>query len=418
MKRYVYIIMACAVMFCVSCRKEAADMPDPNLDFYYGYFDYAHQFQAVWTGINNSYVHWSEDTVDWDARYKRLIPKFMKLDSIVADTTLPDSLRSVPFSTFSELYKELLHGLRDHHMTVRVRNIVPAPSDEQEVFTYSPGREEVASRDYYHPIVDMSVEYKALALLGRQGRVTNLMYDSCMVEGTQKFSVIACLIDGKYAYLRLSNYFLTELTINENGLNEEEQRVLNVYKAWLSLCFRSTTEGVILDNRGNTGGIVNDLQCVISPFLGADQTPAYSRTKNGLHRLDYTPWAPVVIHKAEQSRDDLKYVALADVWSVSMGEMTTAAVKAMPKGYVIGERTFGGHGPLNGNFGATFSGTFGNIDGYHYVYTSSHQLKFEDGGILEGIGITPDREVLLDLDLLRESHIDNQLHAALEYLNN
>lgn len=163
---------------------------------------------------------------------------------------------------------------------------------------------------------------------------------------------------------------------------------------------------------------MNDLQCVISPFLGADQTPAYSRTKNGLHRLDYTPWAPVVIHKAEQSRDDLKYVVLADVWSVSMGEMTTAAVKAMPKGYVIGERTFGGHGPLNGNFGATFSGTFGNIDGYHYVYTSSHQLKFEDGGILEGIGITPDREVLLDLDLLRESHIDNQLHAALEYLNN
>lgn len=418
MKKYIYIILACATLLCASCRKEAADMPDPNLDFYYGYFDYEHQFQTVWTGISNSYVHWSDDTVDWDARYQRLLPKFMKLDSIVADTTLPDSLRCIPYSTFSDLYKELLYGLRDHHMMVRVKNIVPAPDDATDIFSYYPGQEEVTSRDYYHSRIGMEVEHKALALLGRQGRVTNLMFDSCIVEGTQKFSAIACLIDGKYAYLRLSNYFLTELTADESSLTADQQRVLRVYKSWLELCFRPATEGVILDNRSNTGGIVNDLQLVISPFLAADQTPAYSRTKNGLHRLDYTPWAPVVIHKTEPNRPDLKYVVLADVWSVSMGEMTTAAVKAMPKGYVIGERTYGGHGPLSGNFGATYSGTFGNPDGYHYVYTSSHQLKFEEGGILEGIGITPDEEVLINLDLLRENHVDNQLGAALKYLNN
>lgn len=405
-------------MACVSCRKDAVDMPDPNLDFYYGYFDYTHQFQTVWTGINNSYVHWSDDTVDWDARYMRLLPKFMKLDSIIADTTLADSLQCVPFDTFSELYTELLQGLRDHHMMVRVKNIIPAPGDETDVFTYSPGQKEVTSRDYYHSRMDMTSEYKALALLGRQGRVTYLKYDSCVIEGSEKFYAISCLIDGKYAYLRLSNYYLTALTSDENKLNEDQQRVLDIYKQWKSLSFSPSTEGVILDNRSNTGGIVNDLQLVIGPFLGEDITPAYSRTKNGLHRLDYTLWAPVVIHKAEESRSDLKYVVLADVWSVSMGEMTTAAVKAMPKGYFIGERTYGGHGPLNGNFNATYSGTFGNLDGYHYVYTSSHQLKFEDGGILEGIGITPDKEVLINLDQLRESHIDNQLHAALDYLNN
>lgn len=411
MKRLSVIIAISLAVLCASCRKDADDIPNPDLGVMSGYLTYEGQFQAVWHGINSSYVHWSVDTVDWDARYRRLLPKFQSLDSILTDKDTPSEERCVPFETFSGLYRELLHDLIDHHMTVYVKNLAPAPGDEETVFRYSPGREEVQSRDYYHPRVSMDAAMRVLRKMEQDGQITELQYESS--EGG--FSIVSCLIEGKYAYLRMSNYQLTSF-VEQTDLTTVKGRLAEVYRHWMELCQRPTTKGVILDNRGNTGGYASDLQYVVAPFIGEDIVPAYCRTKNGLHRLDYTPWAPMVIHKAEQTRTDLSYLVLADVWSVSMGELTTAAIKSLPNGYFIGERTFGGHGPLTGYFSRTFAGTFGDEDNYHYVYTTTYQTKFVDGGILEGYGIVPNTEVLLDVSALTSDNHDNQLEAGLAYL--
>lgn len=409
--RFTILVVIALAALCGSCRKDADDIPNPDLGVLTGYLTYEGQFLAVWHGINSSYVHWSADTVDWDARYRRLLPKFQHLDSMLLDDNVADEDRCVPYEAFSALYTELLQGLIDHHMTVYIKNLAPAPGDDQQVFAYMPGLEEVKSRDYYHGRVGIEAGMKALRQMEQAGQMSELQYES----SNDGFAIVSGLIEGRYAYLRMSGYELSAF-VDEQDPATQNGRLAAVYRHWMELCSRPSTQGIILDNRGNTGGYATDLQYVVAPFIAEDIVPAYCRTKNGLHRLDYTPWAPMTIHKAAETRTDIPYLVLADVWSVSMGEITTAAIKSLPNGYFIGERTFGGHGPLSGNFSRTFAGTFGSMDDYHYVYTTTYQTKFVDGGILEGYGIVPDTEVLLDLNDLSANYRDNQLEAGLAYL--
>lgn len=219
--------------------------------------------------------------------------------------------------------------------------------------------------------------------------------------------VIVCLIDGKYAYLKLSDYYLST--------SRHDDVARTAYEHWLEMCFRPSTQGIILDNRGNLGGDSRDMEMVVSPFLTQDMVLGYNRTKNGPGRLDYTPWAENNIHKAQQTRTDIPYVVLADIWSASMGEITTAAIKALPQGHFIGERTFGALGgsataydPIT--YEALTIGELGSIGKHHHIQTSTYQYKLAEGGLLEGVGVTPDQEVL-------NTDYCIQLDAAINYLN-
>lgn len=397
MKKITIIALSCLQMIFSACRKDVDEMIY-NED----YTTYEQQFKAVWSGVNSVYVHWSSDTVDWDSRFLRLLPKFQTLDKIVNDISLPDSLRTVPYETFATLYTELFQGMVDHHMNVEIENLKPAPGDRNTRFTYFPGQVEVENRDYFHWFSEMQVYYLTMFLLENEGHVTELEYNK-----GRNTEVIVGLIDGKYAYMKLSNYQLSTSPNNDNART--------AYKHWLEMCFRPTTRGIILDNRGNRGGNSRDLELVVSPFLEQNMVLGYSRTKNGPGRFDYTPWAKDNIIKSQQTRTDIPYVVLADIWSASMGEVTTAAVKAMPQGYFIGERTFGAFGGAVTAYDTTAYGIFtiGELGGsgkHHHINTSSYQYKFADGGILEGIGITPDQEIL-------DSNYRNQLDAAINYLN-
>ena len=421
MKRISFLIITSFLLLAfASCRKEAVDMPNPDLGYGRNYNDFEHQFITIWTGINSSYVHWSVDTVDWNKRYNKLLPSFRHLDSAVLyNTNIPNDQRYVPFETFSDLYLQLFKGLIDHHMNIMIRNIAPAPGEEEKVFAYRPGLDEAMSRPNFENLYSNpqtpSYFRNALLKLVDESRITEFHSDTCAVDG-KDFAVTSCLIDGKYAYIRLTKYWLQEV-IEKANRTPEEQRVVDCYNHWMELCFRPSTQGIILDNRLNTGGIVSDLQYVVAPFLANDLTVAYTRTKSGLHPLDYTPWAPLLIYKAQQTRTDIPYVVIASSFSVSMGETSTAAIQTMPNCYFIGERTFGGHGALDGIFTNSFSGTFGDREDYHFVYTTSHQMKYVNGGILEGKGIIPDQEVPLDFNALSQNSDDNQLDAALQYLH-
>lgn len=397
MKNIIFIVLACFLLLFSACRKDVDEMI-----YNENYTTYEQQFKAVWSGVNSVYVHWSADTVDWDARYRRLLPRFQSLDRIVDDLSLPDNLRSVPFDTFAALYTELFQGMIDHHMNIEIVNLRPSPLDADTKFSYSPGFAEVQKRDYYHSRSWMLLDYLLMVALENEGHVTELEYKNGLHS-----EALVCMIDGKYAYLKLSEYQLS--------ISGQDDEARTAYEHWLEMCFRPTTRGIILDNRGNPGGKEKDLELVISPFLAHDLLLGYNRTKNGPGRLDYTPWAEHKILKAQQTRSDIPFVVLADIWSGSMGELTTAAVKAMPQGYFIGERTYGAFGGASTLMDATtyemFTvGELGGVGKNHHINTSSYQYKLADGGILEGIGVTPDQEVLY-LDYR------NQLDAAINYLN-
>lgn len=116
--------------------------------------------------------------------------------------------------------------------------------------------------------------------------------------------------------------------------------------------------------------------------------------------------------------ENIPYVVLVDINSVSMAEIEPMVIKSLfPTAYIVGERTYGGTGPLQNdveslNYGAPF-GDY-NLS-HHYVYTSTFEALM-NGAVLEGIGIVPDEEVLRKDD---PSHsFKPQLDAALQYIRN
>lgn len=107
-------------------------------------------------------------------------------------------------------------------------------------------------------------------------------------------------------------------------------------------------------------------------------------------------------------------VALADINSISMGEITPMAIMAMPNGFFIGERTTGGHGPLNGNINDYYSGELENKA--FLMYTSTSMTKRVDGKCYEGYGVVPDIEALFNADEFYKGN-DTQLYRAAEFIH-
>ena len=99
-----------------------------------------------------------------------------------------------------------------------------------------------------------------------------------------------------------------------------------------------------------------------------------------------------------------------------MSEMTCMAVSALPNGCVVGERTFGGTGPLYGDYKFAYSGAWENSA--VSVYGSTAVMKDARGKIHEGVGIVPHIEVLQTPEVEAEmrSGVDPQLERALEYI--
>ena len=213
-----------------------------------------------------------------------------------------------------------------------------------------------------------------------------------------------------------------------------QQEVIRVWHLWFDAIqeyhSNGTLGGVIVDVRNNGGGYVNDSKFILGALLpSGGYTPCTLRTKNGIGRYDFGPLMPFQVltyPDAHEVVDDRPVVVLANVRSVSMAENTSWSVKTMPNGTLMGTRTFGGLSALNTapeSYSETYSGAFGvqgvtAIWGYVPKYVALYDTE-GDGKlqILEGIGITPDKEVPFDLGLYQITGRDNQLEAAIQFIN-
>jgi C-terminal processing protease CtpA/Prc len=137
--------------------------------------------------------------------------------------------------------------------------------------------------------------------------------------------------------------------------------------------------------------------------------------------LEHSVWTPYYIEPQSQyhrdiTAENIPYVVICDIFSISMGEIEPATIKAvLPTSHIIGERTFGATGPLQPTtfIDLNYGGPFGGISSmHHYIYTSTFESSI-GGQVLEGTGLTPDQEVL------RKNHdgdFKSQLDAAIEYI--
>lgn len=412
MKRNIIVLAILALIFS-GCRKEADYHP------YYGeisglaYNSYSGQFEYIWKCISTGYVFWDVDDTDWDAVYEEYMPKFEALDAKI------EAGETVRISEIRALYEGAMGGLKDHHMNIQVKNL-SSPTDT--VVPIRPGFIEVQTRDYYIEDISSSIEHLIESLLSL-GSTYDIESLEIVAEPVAYFYCLIKLPDGrKIPYLWQSQAQLSNF-INYLGAPDQLGAAAALIDHWFTTIQNTPREqlaGIILDNRCNTGGIVTDLNFVLGSFINTPTEILKSRYKEGPGRLEYSAWVPMIVdpmdtYHRDLTAENIPYVVLCDLYSISMGEIETMAIKnALPTSYIIGERTFGATGPLiPGAVDLTYGGIFGDINTMdHYVYTSTFE-SMVDGQVMEGIGFTPDKVVN------RKDHngeYKSQVDAAIEYI--
>ncbi|MBO4362187.1 MAG: hypothetical protein J5823_05315 [Paludibacteraceae bacterium] len=400
-KSLLYIL---AILFTANvlsgCRQRGDVYLDPNDEMNMLYTTYAKQFDVIWRGMNTHYVFWSEDQTDWDKVYTTMYPMFARLDSMYdADGTVVDSV------SFVKLYAAASAQLIDHHLLWRWKDV-----HSGKVYDYMPGKAEVAQRDYVYgskynrdSLKAAISNYENIGLLGggRWGE---------MNDHENYFGLLNMENGKRIAYLWQDGFDMYS-TLDAKGTNEKESQYITNVKRWLEYCTTdSQLGGIILDNRFNSGGKVRDLELVIGAFIQEPLHYADLRYKEGAGRYEYSDWYAATVDtctrfpRRDLAAENIPYVVLVNANSISLGEASAQVAKMLPTGYVIGERTFGAHGQLTSLSTYFHDGTFGKANGKHYVYTSSMQTRFVGEPLLEGIGITPNKEII---------QRDNGLNAAM-----
>lgn len=436
------IIILCVALLATaaiatSCRDDESEFSTPGSQMIYD--TPSEQFIAIWKSMNTSYVMWDIDSTDWDAVYSEYYPKFLALDKRLED----DEDASVSTAELKELYEGVFSTLIDHHLYISVWN--NWGHDDALGFYIANLTKDLISRDYFHPrhlntkVFTTSValphlleEYgmrtmedhsvvQYLRVLEAQGRATQIRYGYC-----SDMTVISALIDGNIPYLHFDQFSFLDL-IKHYTLEESRNNSYNPYadafQAYNSFYSNVRTlenlGGVIFDVRENYGGYIIDQKYLLGLLIDEPVLTGYQHYKMGFGKYDYSPWTPLyfypndTLHRPGYNKP---VVILADLYSVSMAELTPMMAQQMPNGCVIGERTVGGHGVSNGDFEGQYSGSFGSESGPHYVTFSDHPTRTVDGRSLEGIGISPDIPMKTVLPELTNGN-DTWIDRAVTYIH-
>ena len=276
---------------------------------------------------------------------------------------------------------------------------------------------------------DLALKYGYLNIDGVHTLDANLMESG--------IKMTYALLEGNIAYLYFDIFTISPYL---GKFQQKEQREMmepyavtladNVYNVWTSwfgtiqaLHKAGQLGGVIIDLRGNGGGLVSDYQYVLGALLPSGGLHVMdTRMKRGVGRYDYSPLMPQVMRTYEQTHVTVTepIVVLANARSVSMSEMTSMGTKVVDNAKLVGTRTWGGFCGLVGNesYSYTYAGHVG-VKGKTpvYAYCPCVASFTPDGKLLEAVGVTPDIEVHLDKDAWQYgAGPDSQLDRAVEYI--
>jgi carboxyl-terminal processing protease len=386
----IFLLSLALVTSLSSCRKELSTV---NAVSSYPGDNYPDIFESFWNGMNNNYVFWSIDTTNWDRVYTTYKPLFANLKTFDSSS-----------STLAEKYfTDMTAGLIDSHytLTFELNGNLVSPAYNRKVKLRAANPDSIYSLPN-----ELFTSYIPQKYIDKQSLKKGT--DSIMLDGSiMPFTAITGTINNNVLY-----FYFNSFSFSQAGKNVTP--ILNTFFNTIAN-LPATVKGIVIDMRGNGGGEVNDLNYLVGRMITKPLTVGYTRAKNGIGRLDYTPWAPAIVTpQAGAVNIIVPIIALADHFSVSMAELTTMAIKTLPNGKFIGTTTWGANGPLapgvyfNGGQFTVGSSSFGN-KGYMFVYTSSTMFKYLNGNIYEGKGVPPDIWV-------PESAYDSQLDAAIRYI--
>ena len=303
--------------------------------------------------------------------------------------------------------------------------------DAQELIEFTKGN----SKDYKKLLEEYNDFCRDYSLSAAQLHVALPELEKELADNRLDYINFA-LFNGNIAYLRFGGFSLSKYLNNPatgdttSYLHFYHASVQRVWKKWFEIIqvmhANQNLGGVIIDVRNNGGGSLSDYAYVLGALLPSGGYKShYERTKEGTGRLDFSPVLPFYVStlSAEHAAiNDRPIVVLTNTCSASMSELTTWGVKSQPNGYVIGTRTWGGLSALNDSperYSTTYSGGFGerNVTPFYGYVPRFVSLFGQEQQILEGVGITPDKEVPLDVNYWKTQNRDNQLEAALDYIH-
>jgi len=156
----------------------------------------------------------------------------------------------------------------------------------------------------------------------------------------------------------------------------------------------SKYEAVVLDLRGNTGGLVSAVTCLLGFFFDHDLTVGQPKGREPNMK-------PMVAKTQGKNVFRGKLVVIVDSESGSGSEIFARAIQLEKRGTVVGDRTAGA--VMRARF---YSREMGgeNVVLYGMSITES-EILMKDGGSLEKVGVTPDVLALptgADLAALRD----------------
>ena len=394
-------LLLCLLLSAASfgCRKS---MDVERITSYQGQ-SYSDVFEAFWKGMNENYMFWDIETVDWNNMYKTYKPRFESLDQQKNDPAAGE--KAVQYMV------DMTKDLSDSHLNLTFNGQATYLLEGYPITSsgFNPASMRHQLRGDRAPI-PKSVFDQVIP----QHYLTKAEFGT---DANDAFEINLGIIPrgGKnILYIEFSQFMLNQEYWAENSTATPVKPVLDDF-------FRYTKDpsidGLIIDLRGNPGGSVPDLDFFLGSLITTPMQMAYTRTKDGDGALDYTPWIKGYVHPQPGSTDFTgKPVAvLVDGNSVSMSEMTSMTAKAIfPKAKLVGEQTWGGTGQIPADDVRYLGGQF-TAGNFVQVYMAGVEMRDINMVCHENKGFTPDIPVAYDTTAIK-SNIDVMLDKAIQHV--
>lgn len=240
----------------------------------------------------------------------------------------------------------------------------------------------------------MSVDDAVSKIRGKKGTMVSLVLMRSGIEEPIKVKLTreeinqpnfkSDIYDGKLGYVRITQ-----------GFNEQTDADMRKH---LEKVKKDGAKGIILDLRGNPGGLLDSAVNVVSKFVDSGAVVKI-QGRDGRVRSD-------LVRPDDLTDTRIPLVVLVNHGSASASEIVAGAVQDYNRGVIVGEQTFGK---------ASVQTVINLTDGTALLLTTDKYLT-PNGRMIHKKGIKPDVVVKFDEKAMEENKKDNQLERAKEVL--